>query len=82
MRNVAVFILSLPVLALVVAGVLLTLVATVFSGPVWGALGLIATLRGEDPHWEVFIIVPLTIINVYLGITGFCPRLKTAIERL
>ena len=73
MRKLAIFVISLPLLALAVAIVPIGLGLLVFAGPIWLFLNLIMTLRGKEGEWGIFLVPPLMGFSIYSEITGLIP---------
>ncbi len=72
-RQSAIFILSLPLLALAILWIPLGLIFDIVALPIWGSLALIALLRDDDPYWEIFLMPPLMIFSLYSEVTGLIP---------
>jgi hypothetical protein len=72
-RVSAIFILSLPFLALALLWVPLGIVFDIVAFPIWGLLCLIAMLRGDDGGWDIFLVPPLMMLSTYSEITGLIP---------
>jgi hypothetical protein len=81
MRQAAIFILSLPLLALAIAWVPASIALCVVMFPIWGSAVTIFSLRGEKGMWGFFVAVPLCVPFMYLELTGFFPRLHAALDK-
>ncbi len=73
MRNLAVFILSLPFLLLAILWIPLGIAFDILAFPIWGLLVVIFMIRGEDSMWEIFLVPPLMMLSMYSELTGLIP---------
>lgn len=71
MRQMAIFFVSLPILVLAILWFPLGAAFSVAVMPVFIMMTLIDLLRGEKPDWQIMIIPPLAMFELYGDITGF-----------
>ena len=73
LRKIAIFIISLPLLALAIVWIPMGIAFDIVMSPIWGSLAVIALLRGEDPMWDIFLGPPLMMLSIYSETTGLIP---------
>lgn len=82
MRNVAIFVISLPLLVLAIAWIPMGLAFVLAVSPLLLLLNTISALRGDEWDWGCFLLPPAIMFELYCETTGFFPRLQHTLERL
>lgn len=73
LRQFAIFILSLPMLAFAILWFLVGIIYDIIAAPFWIPFGLIYMLRGESGNWGIFLVAPLMMFSMYSELTGLIP---------
>ena len=72
-RKLAIFVLSLPLLAAAIIWIPLGTAFAVVSSPLFLMMSVIALLKGEDPMWGLVLEQPLLMLSMYADVTGLIP---------